>query len=86
IRFGIRHRILLLLAFPLLLLLAAASVASAITLQQSLEAEFSAKGEAIARSIASSIDDDILAGNQAAVQQRIEDFAPIPNVTYIFVL
>ncbi|MER3442986.1 MAG: hypothetical protein C4333_02240 [Meiothermus sp.] len=86
IRFGIRHRILLLLAFSLLLLLAAASVASAITLQQSLEAEFSAKGEAIARSIASSIDDDILAGNQAAVQQRIEDFAPIPNVTYIFVL
>jgi len=86
IRFGIRQRILLLLALPLLSLLAAASIATAITLQQSLEAEFSAKGEAIARSIASSVDDDILAGNQSAVQQRLEDFAPIPNVTYIFVL
>jgi methyl-accepting chemotaxis protein len=86
IRFGIRQRILLLLALPLLSLLAAASIATAITLQQSLEAEFSAKGEAIARSIASSVDDDILAGNQSAVQERLEDFAPIPNVTYIFVL
>ncbi|RIH86932.1 methyl-accepting chemotaxis protein [Calidithermus roseus] len=86
IRFGIRQRILLLLALPLLSLLAAASIATAVTLQQSLEAEFSAKGEAIARSIASSIDDDILAGNQSAVQQRLEDFSPIPNVTYIFVL
>ncbi|WP_018466504.1 methyl-accepting chemotaxis protein [Calidithermus timidus] len=86
IRFGIRQRILLLLALPLLLLLAAASIATAVTLRQSLEAEFSAKGEAIARSIASSVDDDILAGNRSAVQQRLEDFAPIPNVTYIFVL
>lgn len=86
IRFGIRQRILLLLALPLLSLLAAASIATAVALRQSLEAEFSAKGEAIARSIASSIDDDILAGNRNAVQQRIEDFAPIPNVTYIFVL
>jgi methyl-accepting chemotaxis protein len=86
IRFGIRQRILLLLALPLLSLLAAASIATALTLQQSLEAEFSAKGEAIARSIASSIDDEILAGNRSAVQERLEDFAPIPNVTYIFVL
>jgi methyl-accepting chemotaxis protein len=84
-RFGLLLKIIMFLAVTLVPLAAITWWVSVQELRKSMTSEFTTKGTAIARSLASSGVDLLLTRDASTVQAIVDQFAAIPGVAYVMV-
>ena len=84
-RFGLPLKIFMFLAVTLVPLAAITWWVSVQELRKSMTSEFTTKGSAIARSLASSGVDLLLTRDASTVQAIVDQFAAIPGVAYVMV-
>jgi methyl-accepting chemotaxis protein len=84
-RFGLLFKIIMFLAVTLVPLAAITWWVSVQELRKSMTSEFTTKGTAIARSLASSGVDLLLTRDASTVQAIVDQFAAIPGVAYVMV-
>jgi methyl-accepting chemotaxis protein len=82
-RFGLLFKIIMFLAVTLVPLAAITWWVSVQELRKSMTSEFTTKGTAIARSLASSGVDLLLTRDASTVQAIVDQFAAIPGVAYV---
>ena len=85
VRFGLLPKIILFLFAALVPLAASTWYVSVQTLRQKMTEEFTSKGMAIAKSLASSSVDLLLTRDASTVQSAIDQFAAISGVQYVVV-